>query len=128
MVTCYLLISVWALASRFFIFCAVNIRTIIKSAVTFFNWTTTTLIKKMPMKTAKRAMLCTLMLKEQGTLLSAKLLQVPEKIYKKKVNDSIPLNLIPKLNFNRICPIAISTANLHIMMRLLCLCSMLRSF
>ena len=73
-----LLVSVWANSRRFIIFGTIDISTVIESTVSSSNWSATSLILKMPMKTGKRSMLLTLMLQKQWTLVHTKLFEIPE--------------------------------------------------
>lgn len=75
----YLLITIWANTSGFIILGTINIWTVIETTVTFFYWSTSALVEKMPMEASERAVLCALVLHKKGTLLSTKLFQIPVK-------------------------------------------------
>lgn len=57
-----LLVSFSTDTSSLIILCTIIISTIIKSAISFSYWSTTTLIHKMPIETRIWSMLCTFML------------------------------------------------------------------
>jgi len=71
------LVSVSATNSRrLVVFGAVDISTVMKGAILSSNRSTSPLILKMPMKTGERAMLLTLVLQKQRTLVHAKFFEI----------------------------------------------------
>ena len=78
-----LLVSFTAKARGFVIFGTIDISTVIESTIAPSNWSTASLVLKMPMKTGERSMLLTLMLQKERTLIHTKLFEIPEKQGKK---------------------------------------------
>jgi hypothetical protein len=68
------LVSVGANARGFVVFGTIDISTVIESPISLSsNWTSTSLVLKMPMKTGKGSMLLTLVLQKKRTLVHTKL-------------------------------------------------------
>ena len=72
-----LLVSLGTNSRRLVVFGAVDISTVMKGAILSSNRSTSPLILKMPMKTGERAMLLTLVLQKQRTLVHAKFFEIP---------------------------------------------------
>jgi len=70
------LVSFTAKARGFVIFGTIDISTVIESTITPSNWSTASLVLKMPMKTGERSMLLTLMLQKERTLIHTKLFEI----------------------------------------------------
>ena len=83
-----LLVSFTAKARGFVVFGTIDISTVIESTITPSNWSTASLVLKMPMKTGERSMLLTLMLQKKRTLIHTKLFEIPEKQNKIDINLS----------------------------------------
>lgn len=76
--TVYLLISIRTNSCCLVVFCAIDIRAVVKSPVSSSYGSSSPLVEKMPMKARKGSVLRTLVLEEQRALLCPELLQVPE--------------------------------------------------
>lgn len=74
--TGYLLIPVLTDSWSLIIFCTIIVSTVIEWSISFSNRSSSSLVIKMPMKTCKWPMLCTLMLKKRWALLHSELLQI----------------------------------------------------
>jgi len=73
-----LLISIWTHAGSFVIFGTIYVRAVIEGTISLSNRSAPSLVHKMPVKTRKRPMLRTFVLKKERTLLGAKFFQVSE--------------------------------------------------
>jgi len=70
------LVSIGTNSRRLVVFRAIDISTVVKGAILSPKRSTSSLILKMPMKTGERAVLLTLVLQKQRTLVHAKFLEI----------------------------------------------------